>query len=354
MNRYYEYKEQNRRNNIKYSKNNMSKKNRRVTRVIILSVAIIFLSLVYIFFNMDVFKKDMHKKEIAQTRNKEEKRNQKDIHEEKPKVEPKEKENKENEKIKENDLSHQDEKRQKETDKFKYNKNAQRDIENIYDLNTKVAYLTFDDGPSSSTEKLLELFKEEQIHVTFFMIGRKVKDNPEMVKKIYNEGHCIANHSCTHNYAKLYENPKNALLEYYELEKIYKGILGENFNSNLFRFPGGSSGGYYHNKKMRARKMFKEKNIAFIDWNCLTNDGAGSYTYEKQIRDFEATRKGWKPLIILQHDTGGETVLKTTREIIKRLKKEGYVFKNFNDILLKEVKQTKKVDDTKPVTENNI
>jgi peptidoglycan/xylan/chitin deacetylase (PgdA/CDA1 family) len=59
--------------------------------------------------------------------------------------------------------------------------------------------MTFDDGPSAeNTPRLLDILKERHIHATFFFVGQRVAENPEIVKRIVAEGHDIGNHSWSH------------------------------------------------------------------------------------------------------------------------------------------------------------
>src|SRR5580765_718578 len=67
----------------------------------------------------------------------------------------------------------------------------------------KKAYLTFDDGPNSNyTPKILDILKENNIKATFFVCGKNVKKNPEILKRIADEGHLIGNHSYSHSLLK--------------------------------------------------------------------------------------------------------------------------------------------------------
>lgn len=71
-------------------------------------------------------------------------------------------------------------------------------ITNIKDTIPKVA-LTFDDGPSSRyTEKLLDGLKQRGVKATFFVMGKSVKDNQDIIKRMYEEGHLIGNHTYSH------------------------------------------------------------------------------------------------------------------------------------------------------------
>ena len=78
----------------------------------------------------------------------------------------------------------------------------------------KIAYLTFDDGPTlKATPKILDILKEEDVVATFFVVGKHIKENPELVKRAYDEGHFIANHGYNHNNSKLYKNDDSFINE---------------------------------------------------------------------------------------------------------------------------------------------
>lgn len=78
----------------------------------------------------------------------------------------------------------------------------------------KIAYLTFDDGPTlKATPKILDILKEEDVVATFFVVGKHVKENPELAKRAYDEGHFIANHGYNHNNSKLYKNDDSFINE---------------------------------------------------------------------------------------------------------------------------------------------
>lgn len=125
-----------------------------------------------------------------------------------------------------------------------YTENAKKEMNNIYNVNSKVAYLTFDDGPSQAvTPLILDVLKEENIKATFFVLGTNVKKNPDILKRAYLEGHYIANHGYSHSYSKIYAKAENVLAEYNKTEKQIRKAIGNNeYSSYLFRFPGGFEG----------------------------------------------------------------------------------------------------------------
>ena len=79
-------------------------------------------------------------------------------------------------------------------------------ISNIYKhSDVKRVFLTFDDGPTKQvTPYILNLLKSENIKANFFVIGTKVEQNPELVKREYEEGHFIGNHGYSHKYSTIY------------------------------------------------------------------------------------------------------------------------------------------------------
>lgn len=112
-------------------------------------------------------------------------------------------------------------------------------LDEIEKSHDKKAYLTFDDGPTSKcTEKVLDILKEENIKATFFVVGKHVKEYPEIVKREYEEGHYIANHGYNHNNKLLYRDMESFRKEIIDTDlEIAKAIGLENYSSHIFRFP---------------------------------------------------------------------------------------------------------------------
>ena len=157
-------------------------------------------------------------------------------------------------------------------------------FDNIYKhQENKRVFLTFDDGPSTSvTPYILDLLKQENIKATFFVLGTKVEANPDILKREYNEGHFIANHGYSHKYKDIYSSTQAVLDEYNKTNQAIKNALeNQNYNSLVFRFPGGSTGGPYDELKKEAKELLRQNGIASLDWNALTNDAAGANTKEK-------------------------------------------------------------------------
>lgn len=219
----------------------------------------------------------------------------------------------------------------------KFSEEAKVRLENIYLPvgEDKVAYLTFDDGPSSSiTPQILDILRNENIKATFFVLGSRVELYPEILKQEYEEGHYIANHGYSHVYTNIYSSPNAVLDEYNNTEARIKAVIGEEYSSHLFRFPGGSEGGKYSKVKNSAKTLLNQNNILYINWNCLTNDSVGKPTYQSLVSELKKTSNGKQNIVILMHDTGAKQLtVDSLTEIIHYLKEQGYVFKNFYDIM---------------------
>lgn len=204
------------------------------------------------------------------------------------------------------------------------NKNKEKIKEVMSKNKNKVAYLTFDDGPSKDiTLSVLDILKENNIKATFFVIGNMVKENPEILKKINEEGHAIGNHTLTHIYKNVYSSPDSMISEINETEGIIKGIIGNGYNNRFIRFPGGS-----FNRPESIKRAIVEKGYIYIDWNCLTGDAEGKVmSVERQYQRFLSTAKNKNSLVILMHDgIGKKTTPEVLIKVINYLKENGYEF----------------------------
>lgn len=216
----------------------------------------------------------------------------------------------------------------------KFIENSQEVVRNIYFSDEKQVYLTFDDGPSPDiTPKVLDILKENDVPATFFVLGKCADRYSDLLKREYKEGHYIANHGYTHSYSQIYSSKDTVYEEFIKTENSIKNALGnQNYNSYLFRFPGGSSGGKYEKIKSEARELFESYGVAFTNWNCLTGDAEGSETPEDCVRRLKETMSS-NCLIVLMHDANDkQQTVEALPTVIQYLKDEGYVFKNFYDI----------------------
>lgn len=208
-------------------------------------------------------------------------------------------------------------------------------INNTYENEEKIAYLTFDDGPTTiATPTILDILKEENVKASFFVIGKNVNKNPEIVKRAYEEGHYIANHGYDHNNSTLYKSNESFKKELEKTDETIGNAIGiNNYNSHIFRFPNGFMAPANKKRKEEVLEVLREMNYKYIDWNCLNNDSMKKYSKSELLNNLKKTSQNKNKLVILMHDTkdvsDSSSVLK---ESIEYLKAEGYNFKNFYDL----------------------
>ncbi len=213
--------------------------------------------------------------------------------------------------------------------------NAHQLIKDIYASDEKQVYLTFDDGPSRDvTPQILDILKENDVKATFFVLGARVDLYPDTLKREFAEGHYIANHGYSHDYKRVYESKDTVYQEYVECENSIKAALGNpDFNTYLFRFPGGSSGGHYESIKAEARQLFLNYGVAYTNWNCLTGDAENKKTKEACMQEMLDTKGDKNSIILLMHDANDkQQTVDALPEIIQYYKNEGYTFKTFYEI----------------------
>ena len=234
----------------------------------------------------------------------------------------------------------QEEEKQKEIERQakipKLTEQGKENLKNIYHTDKKVAYLTFDDGPSNNTHQILDILKQNNIKATFFVLGSQVEIFPETTNRIYNEGHYIANHGYSHKYSEIYQSPEQVLNEFNQCNQIVaKTINVPEYNSHLFRFPGGSVGGKYAELKKQAITLLEQNDILHIDWNSLTGDSEKVNPTEEYLMDnLQKTTEGKNSLVILMHDAQAKKMTaETLAKVIEYLQQQGYSFESFYDII---------------------
>src|SRR5690606_10192642 len=117
---------------------------------------------------------------------------------------------------------------------------------------------------------------------------------PEILRMTYEKGHTIGNHTYSHNYGYIYRSPSNLINDLDKSNEVLKGILGEEFNTNIIRFPGGSFG------KEWFRSYVLKAGYQYYDWNSLNGDAEGvSFPKDRLVTRFKETAKNKKELTIL-------------------------------------------------------
>lgn len=181
---------------------------------------------------------------------------------------------------------------------------------------SKTVYLTFDDGPSGKySAQILDILEERGIKATFFTLGTYVDRNPEIVKRMKDEGHMVGCHTYSHDYSSVYSGAEGFENEIKMWESSMEKALGSIPEEKLFRFPGGSASketGY-------AKEILFGMGYKGFDWNAVSNDCLLSskpedMTDEEYLKDSLISSLEYSfnlktsPHIILMHETYFQTV----------------------------------------------
>lgn len=195
------------------------------------------------------------------------------------------------------------------------------------DYDRKVVYLTFDDGPSAHTDKILKILDEYNAKATFFVTGNNQKHN-DVLKRIVDQGSVVALHTYTHNYAEVYASEEAYFKDLQKISDMVKEATG--VESKLIRFPGGSSNTvskqYCPGLMTKLTKAVREKGYQYFDWNCDSTDASGNNIPAKTLIE-NATSSSAQHINILMHDTDAKgTTVDALPDIIKHYRSQGYAF----------------------------
>lgn len=188
------------------------------------------------------------------------------------------------------------------------------------------AYLTFDDGPSDNTSRILDILDEYGVKATFFVINHKGYDNT--YKRIAEEGHTLALHSWSHDYSAIYSSTDAFWSDISRLSDKVEQLTG--IRSNLMRFPGGSSNTVSEKYKVgvmtELTRQAGEKGYRYFDWNVNSGDADKAKASADEIFDNVQNRLGSKrDVIILMHDAASKaTTVEALPRIIELLRLCGY------------------------------
>ena len=189
----------------------------------------------------------------------------------------------------------------------------------------KSAYLTFDDGPTQYTPKVLEILAEFDVPATFFVVGNT--EYTHYMSDIVENGHAIGLHSYNHNFEQIYQSTEAFFADLKKIDDIVYDETG--IRSNIMRFPGGSSVSRGDQAVIdQLKNQVVERGYQYFDWNCDSADKMGVKTAAGAISRIESMEQiAGDIAIVLMHDTEKITVEYLPR-VISYFKGLGYDFKH--------------------------
>ena len=165
-----------------------------------------------------------------------------------------------------------------------------------------IIYLTFDDGPSEYTNSLLDTLARYDVKATFFVTGY---GDDAVIKREFDEGHTVALHSLSHQYAHIYASLENYFADLVGVSDRVKNITG--VESKILRFPGGSSNlvskRYDHGIKIMSilSREVEARGYHYFDWN-VDSDDAGRANSPEVVYNNVISRLKDGENVVLQHD----------------------------------------------------
>lgn len=185
----------------------------------------------------------------------------------------------------------------------------------------KVAYLTFDDGPSLYTHDILKTLKTYNSNATFFVLSSSIQKYPDELEMIVEGGHSIGLHGVSHDVKKIYKSPVSLVTEMQRDSEIIMSKIG--LTSNLIRTPYGSFP--YMTKEYRDACVSEGYRI--WDWNVDSKDALGknvrpSAIIKNVVQQVQQHEKNNVKPIILMHETSNSSI--ALPRILNYLTENGY------------------------------
>jgi len=180
------------------------------------------------------------------------------------------------------------------------------------------AFLTFDDGTSYNTLKILDILKENNIKATFFVVGTQILNggsaSKEAIQRIVDEGHVLAIHAYEHEYSKIYSSAEAYFEDFNKIADLLYEMTG--FRPNIVRLPSGTASARSFCGKYAGStdvyydiisKLYAD-GYTVIDWNVDTVDYTTSTGVDKIVENAVSGAKTrlsreYKAAVILMHDT---------------------------------------------------
>jgi peptidoglycan/xylan/chitin deacetylase (PgdA/CDA1 family) len=202
----------------------------------------------------------------------------------------------------------------------------------------KTVYLTFDDGPSPVTPRLLAVLKKHNVRATFFVTGQYEESFP-VLKQISDDGHVIALHTYSHDFGEIYASPEAFWDDISKLDDLILETTGRRAH-RILRFPGGSSNTVsfkYGGRGIMGTlvRQCGEKGIGYCDWTIDPKDAEGTKSASSICSRVMDRIDDAPTAVVLMHDGPQQTTAPEAADaILTRLKeKGGYTFDTIDHLI---------------------
>lgn len=195
----------------------------------------------------------------------------------------------------------------------------------------KVVYLTFDDGPSHNTDRILDILNQYCIKATFFTVGKTGSEYESVYNRILQEGHTLGMHSYSHDYKLIYSSVDAFDEDFKKIKEYIKSVTG--YEPVFYRFPGGSSNDVSGIPMENFIKYLNDNNIKYFDWNASAGDAEGkNLSAEDMIENILKDVRKTDVSVVLMHDSDAHgTTVDMLPELIDSLLDLGAVMLPITD-----------------------
>ncbi len=170
---------------------------------------------------------------------------------------------------------------------------------------SRKVYLTFDDGPSENTSKILDILKERNIKATFFVVGFDDDASRELYQRIVAEGHTLGMHSYSHKYDMIYASLDAFKEDMSQLQSYLEEVTG--VTPKIMRFPGGSSNQVSNVDMKDLIQYVKGEGLTYFDWNIESGDATSqAYTSDELVQNVMTEVVKYDTSVVLMHDTSAK------------------------------------------------
>ena len=173
------------------------------------------------------------------------------------------------------------------------------------DIGIRKVYLTFDDGPSGNTNRILDILADYDVKATFFVVGKEEEEYQALYKRIVEEGHTLAMHSYSHRYKEIYQSVESYSADLSKLQEFLYDTTG--VWCRYCRFPGGSSNTVSRVDMHELIAYLDDQDMSYFDWNISSGDAANTYLSASDIvRNCTVNLRELDEAIILLHDASNK------------------------------------------------
>ena len=190
--------------------------------------------------------------------------------------------------------------------------------------NAKAVYLTFDDGPSSNTEEILDALAEHDQKATFFVVGKNIEGREETLQRIVDEGHTLGIHGYSHDYDEIYSSVDAFLEDFHEAYQVVYDACG--VYPTVFRFPGGSINAYNRDVYQPIIAEMIRRGFVYYDWDVSGGDATGDDLSAEEICEnvVQGVSETEHPVVLLHDAADKDATAEAVSEIVEQLLDIGY------------------------------